>query len=202
MIIHQVDFMGSFSREDQCPTDGLPEYAFIGRSNVGKSSLINMLLQRKNLAHTSSTPGKTQTLNYYKINEEWYMVDLPGIGYARVSKRLREKWQRTMEYYFSNRAQLTCIFVLVDSNVPPQKIDIEFMGFLAELQLPFVIVFTKTDKGKTVQIQKNIAAFNRELKKEWEQLPQQFMSSANDRTGRDEILTFIQETNVLINSQH
>jgi len=198
VIIHEVDFVGSFTRVDQCPTDGLPEYAFIGRSNVGKSSLINMLLSRKNLAHTSSTPGKTQTLNYYKVNSTWYMVDLPGIGYARVSKHLREKWKRTMEYYFSNRAELTCTFVLIDANVPPQAIDLEFINYLGSLELPFVVIFTKTDKGKTTQVQKNIAAFNRQLKETWAALPTQFITSAEYRTGREEVLGFIDQINAEI----
>jgi len=195
VVIHEVEFIGSFTRVDQCPTDGLPEYAFIGRSNVGKSSLINMLLNRKNLAHTSSTPGKTQTLNYYKVNGSWYMVDLPGIGYARVSKHLREKWKRTMEFYFSNRNQLTCTFVLIDANIPPQAIDLEFINYLGSLDLPFCIIFTKTDKGKTTQVQKNIAAFNRQLKESWAQLPKEFVSSAEYRTGKDDILGYIDQVN-------
>jgi GTP-binding protein len=195
MVIHTVEFVGSFTREDQCPTNGLPEYAFIGRSNVGKSSLINMLVNRKNLAHTSSTPGKTQTLNYYIVNDAWYLVDLPGIGYARVSKTMREKWRKTMEFYFRNRTHLTSAFVLIDANIPPQNIDLELINQLGAWKVPFSIVFTKVDKGKTVEVQKNIAAFRKILKKNWAQLPAQFMTSAEKRMGKEELLNYIDGTN-------
>ena len=201
MVIHTVDFIGSFTREDQCPTNGLPEYAFIGRSNVGKSSLINMLVNRKNLAHTSSTPGKTQTLNYYIVNDAWYLVDLPGVGYARVSKSMREKWRKTMEFYFKNRTQLTNAFVLIDANIPPQSIDLELINQLGEWRVPFSIVFTKVDKGKTVEIQKNIAIFRKTLRKSWTQLPIQFMTSADKRTGKEELLQFIDNTNQQLSIQ-
>lgn len=195
MIIHTVEFIGSFTEEEKCPSDQLNEFAFIGRSNVGKSSLINMICERKSIAHTSSTPGKTQTLNYYKVNDRWYLVDLPGLGYAKVSKKLREKWGRLITYFLKNRATLSCVFYLVDANVSPQKIDLDFINFMGEHKIPFVVVFTKTDKGKTLKIQKNMADFNRELKKSWNELPQQFLSSSNNRTGRAEILSLIDDVN-------
>jgi GTP-binding protein len=195
MIIHDVEFIGSFTREDQCPVDGLNEYAFIGRSNVGKSSLINMICGRKDIAHTSSTPGKTQTLNYFKVNDDWYLVDLPGVGYARVSKKMREQWSKMIEYYLRNRSTLYCVFYLIDANVPPQKIDLDFINYLGKIQIPFVLVYTKTDKGKPTAVQKNIAEFKRELKKTWNELPQQFLSSSVKKYGREEILNFIDEVN-------
>ena len=196
MIIQNVEFIGSFERLDQCPQQDLPEYAFIGRSNVGKSSLINMLTDHKNLAHTSSTPGKTQLFNFFLINDGWHLVDLPGIGYARVSKKLREKWQRRIHFYFKNRMQLSCAFYLVDSNVPPQKTDTDFINLLGKLEVPFVIVFTKTDKKKGKRSKEDhVEAFKQTLLKDWASLPQTFISSSVDSTGREEMLSFIESVN-------
>lgn len=196
MTIHTVDFIGSFERLDQCPQQDIPEYAFIGRSNVGKSSLINMLIDRKNMAHTSSTPGKTQLLNFFLVNGSWHLVDLPGIGYAKVSKKQREKWQRVIHFYFKNRMQLSCAFYLVDANVPPQAADIEFINLLGKLKVPFVIVFTKTDKkkGKRSKVD-HIQTFKNALLKDWTTLPQIFITSSIVQTGREDLLSFIEGVN-------
>ena len=155
-MIKDADYIGSYIREDQCPKDEKPEYAFIGRSNVGKSSLINMLCDRKDLARTSNTPGKTQTINYYLINKSWYIVDLPGYGYARVSKTMREDWRTMIQHFLVERTQIRCVFVLIDSMIPPQKIDLGFMNDLGENNIPFVIAYTKTDRLNKVETQKNI----------------------------------------------
>ncbi|MFN7117676.1 MAG: ribosome biogenesis GTP-binding protein YihA/YsxC, partial [Saprospiraceae bacterium] len=156
MEVKSALYKGSFPSEAQAPRDGLPEYAFIGRSNVGKSSLINMLCQRKDLAHTSAKPGKTQMLNYYLINEDWYLVDLPGYGYAQISKTKRHQWERMTRGYLSKRETLQCAFVLIDANVAPQQSDVEFINQLGEMQLPFVICYTKTDRLKDEERQHNI----------------------------------------------
>ena len=195
MDIINSEYIGSFPSEALCPKDKRPEYAFIGRSNVGKSSLINMLCDRKNLARTSKQPGKTQYLNYYLINDIWHLVDLPGYGYAKISKKKRAEWVDMIHTYFEKREQLNCAMVLVDSNIPAQKIDIEFMGMLAEKGVPFVIVFTKTDRMTPNQKASNIAAIRKELLKHWEELPQQFITSANSLEGKVELLTFIDEVN-------
>ncbi len=194
MIIHQADFKGSFPDHRQAPSDQLPEFAFIGRSNVGKSSLINMLLERKALARTSNVPGKTQHLNYYLINEEWYVVDLPGYGYAQVSKKLRRNWRQMMNQYFLKREDLVCVFVLVDANIPPQKPDIDFINWLGEHGLPFIIVYTKSDRCKPHQLEENIAAIRAELLQYWEELPPDVITSSVEHTGRDEVLGIIEET--------
>ncbi|MCB0636002.1 MAG: YihA family ribosome biogenesis GTP-binding protein, partial [Lewinella sp.] len=146
MDILSATFIGSFPEHKLAPGDGLPEFAFIGRSNVGKSSLINMLVERKGLAHTSNVPGKTQHLNFYQINEEWYLVDLPGYGYARVPKKLRQKWQGMIRSYLLERPALVCVFVLIDSNIPPQANDLNFINWLGEHGVPFIVIFTKTDR--------------------------------------------------------
>ncbi|MCO6488599.1 MAG: YihA family ribosome biogenesis GTP-binding protein [Phaeodactylibacter sp.] len=195
MDIHQTAFAGSYPSEAQCPTDGKPEYAFIGRSNVGKSSLINMLTGRKNIAHTSRTPGKTQLINYFLADGQWYLVDLPGYGYARISKRKRQEWRRMIEGYLQKRQALQCAFILVDANIPPQQIDLDFMNWLGESRIPFVIVYTKTDRLKPQDLEKNIDAIRQALLQFWNELPQQFITSSNKNMGREEILKFIGEVN-------
>ena len=186
-------FTASYARVAQLPDEKRPEFAFIGRSNVGKSSLINMLCERKELAKTSSTPGKTQLINYFLINHSWYLTDLPGYGYARRSKKTRAKWESRTEQYFLRRTTLVNAFVLIDSNVPPQAIDLDFCNWLGEHGVPFVIAFTKTDRkkyGDGAQVQ----AFKDKLLETWEELPPVFLTSAEKQTGREEVLTFIEET--------
>ncbi len=196
MIIKSADFFISSGRADQCPQDSkLPEYAFIGRSNVGKSSLINMLTGRKALAKTSSTPGKTMLINHFIINNEWYLVDLPGYGFARRGKKEMEKFRNLIEYYILERQQLTCLFVLIDSRLPPQKIDLEFIQWLGEEGIPFCIVFTKADKNKTGDLKKNVQGFLKKLQEEWEELPMHFVTSSEKGMGRTELLDYIDEIN-------
>ena len=179
-----------------CPDVNLPEYALIGRSNVGKSSLINMLTQRKALAMTSATPGKTMLINHFKINNEWYLVDLPGYGYAKRGKREMEKLKNLISYYVLERKQLTCLFVLIDSRIKPQNIDLEFIRFLGENGVPFGIVFTKADKPKSAELNKNVSAFLKELSKEWEELPPHFITSSQNGKGREDFLGYIEQLNV------
>ncbi|MBC6993289.1 ribosome biogenesis GTP-binding protein YihA/YsxC [Neolewinella lacunae] len=186
-------FTSSHARVNQAPAGKRPEFAFIGRSNVGKSSLINMLVQRKELAHTSGTPGKTQLINYYLINESWYLTDLPGYGYAKRSLKTRAKWEDRTEEYFLHRSQMVCAMVLVDSNVPPQTIDLDFINWLGEKGVPFVIVFTKTDRKKARDLA-NVEAFKQTLLEYWEDLPPVFLTSAVTTDGRDELLTFLDTT--------
>ena len=195
MKIKSAEFVISNTDISKCPKPDLPEYAFIGRSNVGKSSLINMLTSRKSLAKTSSTPGKTQLINHFIINEDWYLVDLPGYGYAKTSKKNREKWSKFINQYLTKRENLMCVVVLVDSRIKPQKIDMEFMEFLGQNGIPFVIVFTKIDKLSSSAYQKNIAAYKREMLKTWESLPPLYKTSASSGYGRDIFLDFIEETN-------
>ena len=195
MDVHNTAFAGSYPTESQCPADGKPEYAFIGRSNVGKSSLVNMLTGRKNIAHTSRTPGKTQLINFFLADGRWYLVDLPGYGYARISKRKRREWRRMIEGYLQKRQSLQCAFILVDANVPPQQIDIEFINWLGEARIPFVIVYTKTDRLKPEELESNISAIQQALLQYWQELPQQFITSSVKGEGRDEILQFINEVN-------
>ena len=197
MEIKYAEFIGSYPTESQCPKPKHPEYAFIGRSNVGKSSLINMLTGKKGLAKVSNTPGKTQTLNYFQINGDWFLVDLPGYGYAKISKKKRYEWEKMISGFLQNRTTLMCAFVLLDAYVPPQAIDVEFINWLGEMHIPFVIVYTKTDRirGGDEGRDKNIKAIQDELLKYWNDLPQQFISSSNKVTGRDEILSFIEELN-------
>jgi GTP-binding protein len=193
MTIHDIQFIGSFTDHRQAPTEATPEYAFIGRSNVGKSSLINSLLERKEIARVSKKPGKTQQLNFFLINENWHIVDLPGYGYAQVSKKERTKWEHMVNNYFIHRQQLQCAFVLIDANVPPQKNDLAFINWLGKNSIPFVIVFTKTDRLTANQRNKNVTRFKKTMLQDWEHLPQFFVTSSVDNSGREEILQFIEE---------
>jgi len=193
MEVHQTEFRGSFPNVQQCPQDDRPEFAFIGRSNVGKSSLINMLTGRTNLAHTSKKPGKTQLLNYFLINQQWHLVDLPGYGYAKISKKKRQEWERMIQDYLVKRLQMQCAFVLIDSMIPPQKIDLEFMDWLGKMRIPFVIVYTKTDRLKPDERKENLEAIRTALGEYWDPLPQQFITSSEKGIGRAEILSFIEE---------
>jgi GTP-binding protein len=178
-----------------CPKDPLPEYAFIGRSNVGKSSLINMLTARKKLARTSAAPGKTRLINHFRINNEWFLADLPGYGYAKVSKKERESFARMIEEYATLRRNLVCFFVLVDARIPPQQLDLDFIEWLGDSNLPFVIVLTKVDKVNQKEKAKNLKALKEALSEQWEELPLVFESSAVKGTGREEIIRFIHDTN-------
>lgn len=195
MEITSAEFVISNSRADMCPKGNLPEYAFIGRSNVGKSSLINMLTKNPKLAMTSSTPGKTLLINHFLINKEWYLVDLPGYGYAQRGKKMMEKIQKLIEYYVLEREQMTCLFVLVDSRLEPQKIDLEFIQWLGENGIPFAIIFTKADKQSAGKTKMNVTHYLDRLKEEWEELPPYFISSSENRTGRKEILDYIDSVN-------
>ena len=196
MLIKTAEFVISSARADRCPpTDGKPEYAFIGRSNVGKSSLINMLTGRKKLAMTSATPGKTLLINHFSINNEWYLVDLPGYGYAKRGKKEMEKLRNLIEYYVLERKELTCLFVLIDSRLTPQRIDLEFIQWLGEEGVPFALIFTKADKSKTTELRKNVDGFLNELRKEWEELPPHFVTSSAQGRGRDEVLDYIEQIN-------
>ena len=196
MIIKDARFVVSNTDITKCPEDGKPEYAFIGRSNVGKSSLINMLTDRKGLAKTSGTPGKTQLINHFLINNEWYLVDLPGYGYARTSRSNRSKWEKFISEYLSKRETLINIFVLLDSRLEPQKIDLEFMTWCAEEQLPFSMVFTKIDKLSSSALQKNLAAYKKEMLKLWAEMPPVFTTSAESKFGREKLLNYIGQINL------
>ena len=191
MEIYNATFAGSFVRTEHCPTDIRAEFVFIGRSNVGKSSLINMLCNQKYLAKVSGTPGKTQTINYFDIEKKWYMVDLPGYGYARVSRTQRTAWERMIFHFLKNRQQIRCIFVLVDGMIPPQQIDIDFMRKLGELQLPFAILYTKTDRLKGEDLKKNLNKIREAILKYFDELPNEFITSAEKRHGKREVLEFI-----------
>jgi len=195
MKITKAEFICSNTRVDLCPQEAIPEYAFIGRSNVGKSSLINMLVERKKLAKTSSTPGKTRLINHFKINDTWFLADLPGYGYAKVSKKDRESFARMIEQYAIKRSNLVCFFVLVDARIPPQQLDLDFIEWLCDSNLPFVIVYTKVDKVTQKEKSKNITALKDKLSEAWEELPLIFESSAIKGTGRDPIMGFINDTN-------
>ena len=194
MKIKSAEFVISNSDVSKCPKDRLPEFAFIGRSNVGKSSLINMLVDRKSLAKTSGKPGKTRLINHFKINENWFLVDLPGYGYAKVSKSTKADFQSFIKKYFTAREQLLYGFILIDSRIEPQQIDLDFMEWLGMSQIPFCIVFTKTDKISSVELQKNIAQYKRTLLKTWEEFPQYFETSAETGKGKEEVLKFIEDT--------
>ena len=200
MEITSAEFKISSSRADMCPQGNLPEYAFIGRSNVGKSSLINMLTKRPKLAMTSSTPGKTLLINHFLINKEWYLVDLPGYGYAQRGKKMMEKSQKLIEYYVLEREQMTCLFVLLDSRLEPQKIDLEFMEWLGENGVPFAIIFTKADKQSIAKTRSNVNRYLNKLKEQWEELPPHFVSSSENKTGRKEILDYIDSINQSIHN--
>ena len=195
MIIRDARFLTSNSRADLCPAPELPEYAFIGRSNVGKSSLINMLTGRNGLAKTSASPGKTQLINHFVINDEWFLVDLPGYGYAKVSKTSRAEWARMINFYLRNRANLMCVCVLIDSRHPPQTPDLEFMEQLGEEGIPFVMIFTKTDKQSTAQTKALVTTYLQKMSEIWDELPRYFQTSAETGLGRDEVLAFIADVN-------
>lgn len=196
MEIRKAEFFISSARADQCPADTtIPEYAFIGRSNVGKSSLINMLTRRKGLAMTSATPGKTLLVNHYMINDEWFLVDLPGYGYAKRGKREMDKLRNLISHYVCERQQLTCLFVLIDSRLKPQKIDLEFIEWLGEEGVPFAIIFTKADKNKQGDLHRNVTTFLHTLRETWEELPPHFVTSSERGTGRDELLSYIEQIN-------
>ena len=195
MEITSAEFVISNTDVKKCPAGIFPEYAFIGRSNVGKSSLINMLTSRKGLAMTSSTPGKTMLINHFLINKNWYLVDLPGYGYARRGQKGKDQIRTIIEDYILEREQMTNLFVLIDSRLEPQKIDLEFMEWLGENGIPFSIIFTKADKLKGGRLKMNINAYLRELGKQWEELPPHFVSSSEDRTGRIDILNYIENIN-------
>lgn len=195
MKIQSAEFLISNSRADQCPQTDKPEYAFIGRSNVGKSSLINMLTGRKALAMTSSTPGKTMLINHFVINDEWYLVDLPGYGYAQRGRREVDKLKKLIEHYVLEREQLTCLFVLIDSRLTPQKIDLEFIHFLGEHGVPFGIIFTKADKPKRGELKKNVDRFLATLQEEWEELPPYFITSSGTGLGREAFLDYVDSVN-------
>lgn len=194
MIIKKATFVKSSTKAKDCPTSLFPEYAFIGRSNVGKSSLINMLCMRTKLARTSSTPGKTQLINHFLINDAWYLVDLPGYGYARMPERERMKMKRMISGYIQNSERLVCLFLLIDVRLKMQKADREFLQSLGENQIPFVLVFTKTDKVSKNQLSHNIEQYKNAMLETWESLPDVFLTSALKNTGRKEILEFIQKT--------
>lgn len=197
MNINSAEFIISNTDYRKCPEPVLPEYAFIGRSNVGKSSLINKLTNRKSLAKTSEKPGKTQLINHFLINKSWYLVDLPGYGYASVSKDKRAEFEKLITGYIGNRPNLMCLFVLIDSRHPMQQIDREFMEWLGSNEVPFVIAFTKGDKQGKNRLAENIEAYKKQMLESWEELPQMFVTSSETGMGREEILSFIEETNNL-----
>jgi len=196
MKINTAEFIISNSEVAKCPKDPIPEYAFIGRSNVGKSSLINMLTNHKNLAKTSGRPGKTQLINHFKINNNWFLVDLPGYGYAKVSKKTKSVFQQFITDYFETRQQLVCAFVLIDIRHEAQNIDIEFMSYMGESEIPFCIIFTKADKISKTKIDSHIAAYKKQMyANNWEEMPQYFVTSSLDAIGKEEVLQYIGEIN-------
>lgn len=196
MKINTAEFIISNSDAAKCPKEMLPEYAFIGRSNVGKSSLINMLTNHKSLAKTSGRPGKTQLINHFKINQNWFLVDLPGYGFAKVSKSVKAAFQKFITDYFEKREQLTCAFVLVDIRLEAQKIDIEFINYLGTIEVPFCIIFTKADKIGKTKIDQAVAAYRKALlSNNWEEMPQHFVTSSESGVGKDELLEFIDGIN-------
>ena len=206
MEVKTAEFLKSSAHPKECPPADRPEYAFIGRSNVGKSSLINMLTNRKGLAKISSTPGKTQLINHFMIDEgreqtgdgtSWYLVDLPGFGYAKVSKKSRVKWQRTSEQFLTGRPNLMCVMMLVDSRIPAQKVDLEFMAWMGEVGLPFVLIFTKVDKLNKAERAEFLPAYEAVMLKQWHKMPPVFVTSGNTAEGREEVLRFIASTNGL-----
>lgn len=200
MEIRSAQFVISNSRIDKCPAHDRPEYAFIGRSNVGKSSLINMLTAHKGLAMTSSTPGKTLLINHFLVNDDWYLVDLPGYGYAQRGNSQREQLKHMIEDYVLERQQLTSLFVLIDSRLEPQKIDLEFIEWLGENEVPFGIIFTKADKMGRGGLTENVKRFLDRLAEQWEELPPHFVTSSKDRTGRDAVLEYIDTVNKSLKS--
>jgi GTP-binding protein len=196
MEIKEARFIVSNTNVEKCPRPDKPEYAFIGRSNVGKSSLINMLTNRKSLAKTSGKPGKTRLINHFLINEEWYLVDLPGYGYAKIAKKEREKWEKFLKNYILKRENLFNLFVLIDSRHNPQTIDLEFMEWLGLSQIPFSIVFTKTDKLKPEELEVNMNNYKEKMLESWELVPPFFVSSAEKGIGKKEILQYIRKINI------
>jgi GTP-binding protein len=201
MKIKSAEFVMSNSDVTKCPKEKLIEYAFIGRSNVGKSSLINMLMQKKSLAKTSGRPGKTQLINHFLINKNWFLVDLPGYGYARVSKSSKRIFQKFITQYFSKRQQLALAFVLIDCRHKPQKVDLEFMQWMGENQVPFSIIFTKQDKMKPNALIKNIEDYKLKMLESWEEMPNYFITSSSNGTGRDKVLNYMSEINSLMSKQ-
>ena len=197
MYVKSANFIVSNNDVNKCPKPSLPEYAFIGRSNVGKSSLINMLTNKKELAKVSSKPGKTQLINHFLINDKWYLVDLPGYGYARVSKSKRQEFSHFIKNYLTRRKNLMCLFVLIDSRLAPQEIDLKFMQWLANNKVPFVMCFTKLDKLSKKQRDDNFKQYKKRMLVDWEELPSVFLSSATNGTGKEDILSFIGKTNEL-----
>lgn len=195
MLVKTAEFVCSNTQVDKLPEPNLPEYAFIGRSNVGKSSLINALTSRKNLAKTSQRPGKTQLINHFIINDNWYLVDLPGYGYAQTSKKNRADWEKFIRRYLTSRENLQCIFVLIDSRLEPQKIDLDFCCWLGEKGLPFMLIFTKGDKQSTVKSDQNMAKFKRALLKWFEEVPPRFLTSSEEKVGLESILQTIDDIN-------
>lgn len=195
MKISKVEFVKSSSQLDQCPPPDKQEYAFVGRSNVGKSSLINMLTGRKKIALTSGNPGKTRLINHFEVNNEWYLVDLPGYGYAKVSKKERENFDQIIRSYLTNRPGLTCLFLLIDSRHAPLDPDIEFINWLGEKGVPFVIVFTKADKLSKTELEPTIYRYKEFLLNQWEELPETFVTSSTNNMGQEEIIDFIGRTN-------
>lgn len=195
MIIKSAEFICSNTQVSKLPPPLKPEYAFIGRSNVGKSSLINMLTGKKGLAKTSQTPGKTQLINHFYINDTWYLVDLPGYGYARISKSKKEDWDKFIRTYLNKRESLQCVMVLIDSRIEPQKIDLDFCNWLGEKGISFVLIFTKADKQSRVKTDQTVAQFRKALLKSFEEMPPYFVTSSEDQTGRDDVLSFIDSVN-------
>ena len=195
MKIKQVKFIGSFPRVSKCPDSDKPEYAFIGRSNVGKSSLINMILERKDIAKVSNTPGKTQLINFFEINEAWSLVDLPGYGYAKLSKKHRASLEKMIKNYLVNRENMVNAFLLLDSRIKLQTVDLEFANWMGQEGIPFVIVYTKVDKLKGDAKHENLIKIKQGLLEYWEDLPEQFVTSSKKKTGRDHILDFIEDLN-------
>ncbi len=197
-MIKTAKFISSFVALDKLPNTANPEYAFIGRSNVGKSSLINMLCGLKKLAKVSGTPGKTRTINHFLINDYWYLVDLPGFGYAKTSKKERNKWSGFTYEYLKKRKNIACIFVLLDSRLEPQQIDLDFMEWLGNNELPFAMVFTKCDKNSKNEMEKRITVYKNRMLEDWAALPQIFFTSAEKGSGKDDLVKFIEETNKLM----
>ncbi len=195
MEIKEAEFTVSNTNYEKCPAPNMAEYAFIGRSNVGKSSLINMLTSKKGLAKTSTTPGKTQLINHFLINKKWYLVDLPGYGYAKVSKTSKAAWDRMIKDYLEKRKNLMTVFVLIDIRLEPQPVDINFIRWLGEKQIPISLIFTKADKISKQQVIFSVELFKRTLLKTWEELPLLFITSSEKKTGRDEILNYIDQIN-------
>jgi GTP-binding protein len=196
MKIKTAKFVISNTDVSKCPKERIPEYAFIGRSNVGKSSLINMLTNHKKLAKISGKPGKTQLINHFLINDNWFLVDLPGYGYAKVSKSKRQSFQDFIKDYFLRREQLVCSFILVDSRHEPQKIDLEFMGFLGENRIPFCIVFTKADKMGNTKLQQNLVNYKNKILESWESIPTHFVTSSETSMGKEDVLNYIEQVNI------